>query len=249
VRDPGTVLITGASGGIGSALAGIYATPGRRLILHGQRASVLDVLAASCRATGAAVETKALDLRDTARAMDWLQSLANVDLAIVSAGVSSSGAARERWEAIDEVIEVNVRGAIATVSALLPAMRARGAGQIALLSSLSAWYGLPVTPVYSASKAALKAYGEALRGWLSPYGIEVSVVLPGFVRTPMTDRFPGPRPLLVDPRDAAVRIARGLSANRARISFPFPLALGMRCLAVLPAPFAQRLIRAFGFGD
>jgi short-subunit dehydrogenase len=249
VRDPGTVLITGASGGIGSALAGVYAAPGRRLILHGQRESVLESLAASCRAAGAVVETKALDLRDTARAMDWLQSLADVDLAIVSAGVSSSGAARERWEAIDEAIEVNVRAAIATVSALLPAMRARGAGQIAFLSSLSAWYGLPVTPIYSASKAALKVYGEALRGWLSPYGIEVSVVLPGFVRTPMTDRFPGPRPFLVDPRDAAARIARGLAANRARISFPFPLALGMRCLAALPAPLAQRLIRAFGFGD
>jgi short-subunit dehydrogenase len=180
--------------------------------------------------------------------MQWLGGLAELDLAIVNAGVSSGGRARESWEEIDRVLEANLRGAIASVTALLPRMRARGRGQIALMSSISAWYGLPPTPAYSASKAALKAYGEALGGWLAREGIEVSVLMPGFVRTPMSDRFPGPKPFMLEPDDAASRILRGLAAGRARISFPFPLDFGMWLLGVLPAALSQRLLRAVGFG-
>jgi len=146
-----------------------------------------------------------------------------------------------------EVLAVNVDGAFITVAAVLPGMRRRAAGQIALISSLSAYYGLPVTPTYSASKAALKAYGEALRGWLAPQGIGVSVVLSGFVRTEMMERFPGATPWALTPAEAALRIERGLAANSARIAFPRVLAWGAWWLAVLPAALSQRLVRAFGY--
>jgi len=248
---PASVLITGATGGIGGALAEAYAAPGIELILHGRNAAELEALAGRCRARGAAVRTQILDLRDRVALRAWLEELGAQrppDLAIVNAGVSNgAGAQGERWEAVEELIEVNVRAALATVDALLPAMRARRHGQIALVSSLAAWHGLPVTPSYCASKAALKAYGEAMRGRLARDGIGVSVVMPGFVDTPMSRVFPGPRPFLWPAGRAARVIRRGLERNPARISFPFPLAFGSWLLAVLPAGLSQRIVRLMGY--
>ena len=246
MRDPAGVLITGATGGLGAALALAYAKPGRRLWLQGRREAELGELARECVQLGASVHTRALELTDIPAAMDWVTSVApEVDLAIVNAGVTSTG---DTWAEVDRVLQTNVRAAFATVAALVPAMRARRRGQIALMSSVAAWVGLPLTPAYSASKAALKAYGEALRGALAAEGIEVNVVMPGFVRTPMTASLACPKPFMLEPRAAAGRIVRGLEQNRARISFPLPLALGMWALAALPAGLALRVVRAFGYG-
>src|SRR5690606_32616370 len=131
---------------------------------------------------------------------------------------------------------------------VLPAMRRRGTGQIALLSSLAAYFGLPSTPSYSASKAAVKAYGEALRGWLAPEGIRVNVIMPGYVRSPMCDDLPGPTPFLWSPARAARVIGRGLARDKARISFPFPLSLGCWFLAVLPARLSVYILGKLGYG-
>jgi short-subunit dehydrogenase len=143
---------------------------------------------------------------------------------------------------------VNVRAALATVAALVPHMRRRGSGQIALMSSMSAYFGLPAAPAYSASKAALKAYGEALGAWLAPQGVRVSVVLPGFVKSAMTDQLPVPKPFLMSPEEAARRIRRGLARNQPRISFPRALALACSVLSVLPPALSRRLLAALGFG-
>jgi short-subunit dehydrogenase len=249
MREPRCVLITGATGGIGAALAAAYAAPGRRLVLHGRRVDRLRALAEQCTRHGAAVETKSLDLADIPGVIGWAEAAApDVDLAIINAGVTSNVRSGEPWAATDHVIHVNVRAALATVCALVPAMRRRGAGQIALVSSIAAWHGVPLTPAYSASKAALKAYGEALRGALAPAGIEVSVVLPGFVRTAMSEKFPGPKVFMLSAEDAARRIVRGLARDQARISFPLLPSLFMRSLALLPASAAQRVLRIMGYG-
>jgi short-subunit dehydrogenase len=244
-------LITGASGGIGQALAVEYAAPGITLLLHGRDEARLAAVARQCRDRGAEVVEIRHDLREAPAWMGRIESIARqtpIDLAIVNAGVSSAaGAQGEAWADIERVLAVNVQGALATVSALLPSMRARGRGQIALVSSLAAWYGLPVTPAYCASKAALKVYGEALRGGLAPQGVDVNVVLPGFVETAMSARFPGSQPFRMTPERAARRIRRGLAQNRARIAFPFPLSWGMWWLAVLPAGLSQRIVRALGY--
>ena len=131
---------------------------------------------------------------------------------------------------------------------LLPSMRARGHGQIALVSSLAAYYGLPVTPSYCASKAGIKAYGEAMRGWLAGEGICVSVVMPGYVESQMCREMPGPKPFMWSPERAAAYIRQGLARNEARISFPFPLNLGTWFLAVLPAALSERILRLFKYG-
>jgi short-subunit dehydrogenase len=253
-QHPSTVLITGATGGIGAALAHSYAQPGRTLILHGRDAARVASLSRECEVRGAKVHAVILDLRDAEATMAALRSLSSqyvIDLAIVNAGVSSAmgeGLEVESWDAMRTVLAVNIDGAIATVAGVLPEMRRRGAGQIAVVSSLAAYFGLPVTPIYCASKAALKAYGEAMRGWLAPQGIAVNVVLPGFVRTSMGDASPGPKPWRMSPDRAATLIRRGLEHNRARIAFPRMLAWGMWCLSLLPAAVSQRLVCAMGYG-
>jgi short-subunit dehydrogenase len=253
VKFPATVLITGATGGIGAALARRYAAPERTLILHGRDPARLATLARDCESRGARVVTTIFDLRAGAGAVAALRQLSGahtIDLAIVNAGVSSmigGGEELENWETSRALLAVNLDGALATVAGVLPEMRRRGAGQIALVSSLEAYIGMPVTPVYSASKAALKAYGEALRGWLAPQGIQVNVILPGFVRTPMSDRYTAAKPFLMSPERAAVLIQRGLKRNRPRIAFPRLLAWGMWWLSVLPPALSQRILRALGY--
>ena len=249
MRSPAGVLITGASGGLGAALAEAYAAPGRTLWLQGRNATRLDEVAQACRGRGARVETRALDLAEVPQLISWVQEVAGrVDLAIVNAGITSNVRDGEGWEEVDRLLAVNVRAALATVAGVLPAMRARRRGQIALVSSIAAYFGLPLTPAYCASKAALKAYGESLRGWLAGEGVEVSVVMPGFVRTAMSDRFPGPKLFMLEAPDAARRIVAGLERNRARIAFPFASSFGMWLLGALPAGLAQRLISAMGYG-
>jgi len=249
MRSPAGVLITGASGGIGAALAAAYAAPGRTLWLQGRRAERLDEVASACRASGAQVETRVLDLADVPALLAWTQGVAErVDLAVVNAGITSNVRDGESWPEVDRLLQVNVRAAFATVAGVLPAMRARRRGQIALVSSIAAWFGMPLTPAYCASKAALKAYGESLRGWLADEGVEVSVVLPGFVRTAMSDQFPGPKRLMLEPPEAARRIVAGLERNRARIAFPFVPSFGMWALGALPAGVAQRLLTVMGYG-
>jgi len=247
------VLITGASGAIGGALARLYAAPGVTLILHGRNRTLLDALALECGERGAEVHTFAFDVRDTEQLRQWAGKMAREmppDLVIANAGMNIDiGANREgeRWEEVERLLDVNLRSVMALVDALLPMMRQRGSGQIALMSSLAAYFGLPVTPSYCASKAAVKAYAEALRGWLAPEGVRVNVIMPGYVDSPMCRAMPGPKPFLWTPERAAKAIRRGLEKNRARISFPFPLNLGTWFLAVLPAGFSVRILRVLGY--
>lgn len=248
-----TILITGATGGIGGALAEVYAQPGNTLILQGRNYARLDELSTLCMTKGARVITKVLDLKDHEQLLSWLNTVAeqeNLDLVIVNAGVNiniGAQGAGERWEDVEGLIDVNIIAAMATVNAVLPAMRARGEGQIALISSLAAYFGLPVTPSYCASKAAIKAYGEGLRGWLAPEGIRVNVVMPGYVESQMCHDMPGPKPFLWSADKAARTIQRRLERNQARISFPFPLNLVTWFLAVLPPSISEWILRQLNY--
>ena len=251
MTGPNYVVVTGATSAIGSALAVSYASMGVTLNLQGRNAERLEKVAAACEAQGAQVVTTLLDLRDFAALRLWLEELGPLDLLIINAGVNTHvgpNGEPEPWNEVEALLDVNLKAAMMIVHAVLPALRTRNSGQIALISSLAGYFGLPVTPSYSASKAALKAYGEALRGWLGPEGIRVNVVMPGYVRSPMCDDMPGPKPFLWSPDRAARAIRRGLGRDKARISFPFPLNWGTWWLSVLPAGLSILLVRWLGFG-
>ncbi|OZI35713.1 short-chain dehydrogenase [Bordetella genomosp. 1] len=255
MKRPGSVLITGATGGIGAALALAYAAPSTTLILQGRREDRLADIAAQCQARGARVLTRVLDVRDIEAVDQWLAEVCAAgvpDLAIVNAGVNIHARADGQGEDVAEarmLIDVNVRAAMATVQGVLPHMRARRRGQVALISSLAAWRGLPETPSYSASKAALKAYGEAMRDAMAPFGVQFNVIMPGYVASPMCDAMPGPKPFLWQPARAAARIRRGLAANRARISFPFPLNFGCWLLAGIHPAVSGFILRRLGYRE
>jgi short-subunit dehydrogenase len=248
------VVITGATGGIGYALALEYAAPGVTLLLHGRRQDVLDRLATVCRGVGANVETAAFDIRDQNRVLSWLLDASAripLDLVFANAGVNIAvgrDGNGERWDDVQMLFDVNLRAVLATVEGVLPAMRLRGAGQIVLMSSLAAYRGLPITPSYSASKAAIKAYGEGLRDWLAPEGVKINVVMPGYVESKMCREMPGPKPFLMKPEHAAKLIRRKVAQNRARISFPFPLNLGCWLLSVIHPSISSFILRRMKYG-
>lgn len=251
---PASVLITGATGGIGGALALEYARAGTKtLILQGRNRARLDELAQDCGAMGVRVIVHELDVRDHDALRQWLTEIGQAeapDLVIANAGVNINTGSQQQGEAWDDMhrlFDVNVKAAMATLHASLPAMQARRSGQIALLSSLAAWRGLPETPSYSASKAAVKVYGEAMRDILAGQGIKVNVIMPGYVESQMCFDMPGPKPFLWPAAKAARVIRRGLARNRARISFPFPLNLGCFLLSVIHPSVSGWILQRLGY--
>lgn len=248
-----SVVISGASSGLGAALARLYAGPGVTLGLIGRDAGRLDAVAGACRKAGATVVAATLDVAKREPVEAWLREFDRahpVELVIANAGTSGGPKPGEPGEDIGVTtrqVAVNLLGAVHVAVPLVSAMAARGRGRIAFVASLAAYRGLPYAPGYSASKAGLRAYGEALRAQLEPHGIGVTVVCPGFFASPMTARWDGPTPLLVSTERAARRIKRGIDRGRRRVGFPWPLALGLRLADALPAALGDRILRGFRF--
>lgn len=250
MKVPRSILITGASGGIGGALARAYAQPGITLALTGRNLERLSNVAASCRAAGADVQTAVLDVTDES-AMRFFVAVADrqapLDLVIASAGMTGGVASGETIESAADVLRmmnVNFMGTCNTLHPVISIMLERRRGQLALIGSLAGLRGLPYSPAYCASKAALKTYGDALRARLQPRGIEVSVVLAGFVETSLSQHVTGPKPLLWTAEHAATVIRKGLARGRSTITFPFLLHIGMKVLMALPTSVADRLLNS-----
>ncbi len=241
------ILITGASSGIGAALARNMARPGTILSLTGRDAVRLQEVSDTCRARGATVTIAAMDVRDHAAMETWINERdaeAALDVVIANAGISAgTGGSVESAEQTRRIFAINIDGTVNTVLPAAARMRLRRRGQIAIVSSLAGYRGMPGAPAYSASKGAIKLWGEGLRGALAPDGVEVSVICPGFVTTGMTKVNRFPMPFLMDTDAAARIIADGLARGRGRIAFPWPMAALAWLGATLPDAVMQFITR------
>jgi short-subunit dehydrogenase len=238
-----SVLITGASSGIGAALAAAYAAPGIALALGGRDEDRLAAVAAACRRAGARAVGSVVDVTDRAAMASWIETAertAPLDLVIANAGIAGAVAGTDQLERARQIFAVNFEGVLNTIEPALAPMLARGSGQLALMSSLASFRGFPSAPAYSASKAAVRLYAEGLRARLRHHGILVAVVCPGFVRTPMTSGNPFPMPLTMSPARAAALIRRRLTRGKARIAFPWPSYAAVRLLEALPPALSDR---------
>ncbi len=249
------IVITGASSGIGSAIALRLANPDNRLILLARNQQKLDEITALCEQQSAEVINYSIDVTEYQKLQDLITEIDiqhQIDLIICNAGVTNCVGKKgeaETWEEITQVIDTNLNGVLASLNPLISRMQTRKQGHIAIISSLAAFYGMPITPSYCASKAALKGYGEALRGWLRHDRIKVSMVYPGFVKSALSDQFIADRPFMLTPEKAADIIVTGIEKNKPSITFPFPLNLGTRFLSVMPARISDFFMNLlFGAG-
>ena len=243
MQNPKTILITGASSGIGEALAIAYAKSGVTLLLTGRSEERLDKVADACRQQGANVVSAAIDIKDSQKLAVWIEEQDKVmplDLVIANAGISSSG--QETTPEFDkEIFTINLFGVLNTVYPVIPLMKQRKRGQIVLMGSLAGMYGFPRAPAYCASKAAVRTFGESLRNKLRPLGIEITVICPGFIKTPLTDVNEYKMPFLMPVERAVNIIIKGLARNKGLIAFPWQMYFALWWLRVLPSSLAERL--------
>lgn len=246
---PGSVLITGASSGIGRALALAYAAPGVRLALIGRDPARLAAAAAAARAQGADVAAGTVDVRDRAAMAAWIgeaDAAAPIDLAIANAGITTGLGPRdltEDPEAVRAIIATNLIGVLNTAEPLIGPMCGRGRGQIAFVGSIAGLHGLSYSPAYCLTKSAVHAYAESIRPRLEARGVVVSLIVAGFVKTPLNDSIAAIKPGEISDAQAAALIKRGLARGKATIAFPtFLYALAMLG-RFLPARLYDRIMR------
>jgi NAD(P)-dependent dehydrogenase (short-subunit alcohol dehydrogenase family) len=237
-----SVLLTGASSGIGRALAEAYAAPDVTLHLSARNAERLEAVATACRARGAIVHTQVIDVRDAAAMAGWVAASGPLDLVVANAGIAPGNSPREAETEPETraVFATNLEGVLNTV---LPAINLLAAqppgadglrGRIAVIASIAAFVPSPVSPAYGASKAAVHAWTVASASAARRRGIALTSICPGFIRTPMTARFSFAMPGLMSAERAAQIILRGIAAGRVRVSFPWWIAMGARICSLLP---------------
>lgn len=246
--DQGFAWITGASSGIGRALALRLARAGWRVAASARRAAELESLATEAEPLAGSIRAMPLDVTDAAAVRAALQeteaALGPVALAVLNAGTHKPVRA-EDFTAGDArgLLDLNVMGTVNCLEALLPPMIARRQGQIAVVASLAGYFGLPTSAVYGASKAGLINMAEALKPELDGLGVQLQLVCPGFVRTPLTDKNDFPMPFLMELEEAAEAFYRGLRSERFEIVFPRRLAYLMKAMRLLPYPVFFALTR------
>lgn len=233
------ILITGASSGIGEALAIYYASQKEteNLFICGRNEQRLMAVKKACEQKGnAVIHAKTLDITDQQATKAWItesEKTAYLNLVIANAGVATL---EETPENIYNTFNINIFGVLNTVTPAIEIYKKRKDKDkiIAITASIAGYHGLPTCPSYSATKACVKAYGEALRGQLLPYNIQVNTICPGFVRSRITDKNTCPMPFFMEAEPAAKLIAKRIQKNVGLIAFPLPMRFATWFMSILP---------------
>jgi short-subunit dehydrogenase len=224
---PKNILITGASTGIGKSLAIAYSKSNVNLFLCARNQENLLQTKLACENLNANVQIKILDVCNQLECKNWIDEIEKnyaLDLVIANAGISAgTSKGTESFKQVQEIFDTNLYGVLNIIHPVIDKMLMRKSGQIAIISSLAGFRGLPSSPAYSASKSAVRVYSEALRGNLAKYGIKVNAICPGYVKTNMTAKNNFYMPFLMPVEKASEIIVEQLEKNKSRIAFPFPL--------------------------
>lgn len=244
------ILITGASGGLGSALARYYAVPGTSLSLWGRNEHALTLVSRECEALGAETSVKSMDLQDIEKSISVLQQEDGeqpFDIAFFCAGrgdVRAADALVEDAHQVAQIISINLTVPAALATNLADAMARRGRGKIVLIGSAAAFHALPFATAYSGSKAGLARFADALRLSVKHRGVQVTLISPGFIDTAAGRQVPGPKPMIMAPDVVAERIARAVQDGKTHLVLPWPFILLRWFDRALPARIRDKILNA-----
>ena len=242
-----TVFLTGASSGIGEALAVALAKRGAILALVARREELLAGIAEKCEVAGGKARIFVCDVVDSddiqVAADKFRKEFAHIDIMIANAGISGKSTETRDLvpSAVQQVIDTNLMGAVNAVHAVLPHMLERGSGHLVAISSLAGIRGLPKSAAYSASKAAMTAFFESVRLDVAHKGVDVTIIQPGFIRTPLTAGREAKMPFLMYLDDAIPHFIRAIEKRKKFAAFPWQLATIVRLGKVIPASIYDRI--------
>lgn len=261
-----TVAICGATGGIGQALVRVYAEPGTRLLLAGRKLDILTKLQREVGTPEVVVEIDVFDIRNTEDVIQWCQKAVSYGATrlVLAAGVSASveffRREDESWYLpepimdLERELKVNAIGNILACNAfvrLLMEKHPRGTPpqhvQIGMISSLAGLTGLPGSPGYSASKASIRVYAEAMRRLVEGRNIGLTVLFPGFIESDMSRRYRGAKPWLMNAEHGAMCIKKAIESEKSEMAFPRILAWGITLLNMLPRRLQPFFLKGFFF--
>ena len=241
------VFLTGASSGIGEALALEIAKRGATLGLLARREDLLKELVEKCERNGSRARYFAVDVTDAnavAEAAKILRSkFDKIDVLIANAGIGGNNSETRNFnpQAVAQVININLLGAVNAVSAVLPAMLENKSGQLVAISSLAGFRGLPKSAAYSASKAGMTAFFESVRLDVQTKGVAVTIIQPGFIKTPLTSGRNNKMPFLMELEDAIPLFLRAIEKRKKFAAFPWQLANFVRLGKIFPAWLYDRI--------
>ena len=242
-----TVFLTGASSGIGEALAVVLAKKGAVLGLVARRKELLDELKEKCEAAGGTARVFACDVVDAEAlqkaADEFRDEFQHIDIMIANAGVGGNDAATRSYEpvSVKKLIDINLLGSANAVYAVAAKMIERGSGHIVGISSLAGFRGLPKSAAYSASKAGMTAFFESVRLDVAKHGVDVTIIQPGFIKTPLTSGREANMPFLMELDDAIPHFIRAIENKKRFAAFPWQLATIVRLGKFMPSWLYDRI--------
>lgn len=248
-RSRSTTILTGASSGIGRALAGEMAEPGHTLVLVARREGKLRNVADEVENEGGTARVEPMDVRNESGMREIVQNTyedeGQLDRVIANAGVSWKTEAHDLDPgAVRDTFEINVNGALHLFEPALDVMFEQGRGHLVAVSSMASFRGLPGKGAYCASKAALARMAESFRLDLSEDPVDVTTIYPGYVQTPMTDHYPdGDLPFLVPVDEAAQTMRTAIEKRKKKCLFPWQMALLVKAMKFLPSGLVDTLVQ------